>query len=347
MRYGDVVQFDPIESVIQLRLADQPDEAERLMRTYALSDEMAERLGSIVFSQLQFDEPADQKGLLVVGNYGTGKSHLMSVISLLAQDAKYLGDVRHPKVAESAAEDRRSLQGPSDRDFEPDVSARHRRSRTRSVIWLPSVWISNSRRQILSSITKNRLEKMMEAFAERFPDHGLLLVVDEFLEFLRSRKGGDLIYDLSFLREIGEICKNTRFRFIAGVQEAIFDSAKFEFVADSLRRVKDRFTQLLLAQQDLKFVIAERLLKKSADQQQKIRDYLAKFSKFYTNMNERMDDYVRLFPVHPDYIEVFDRVSVFREARCIANLVPGHDQPGCQGSPDGSSWPDYVRCVLG
>ena len=131
---------------------------------------------------------------------------------------------------------------------------------------------------------------MMDAFAQKYPDQGLLLVVDEFLEYLRSRKGSDLIYDLSFLREIGEICKNTRFRFIAGVQEAIFDSASFEFVADSLRRIRDRFVQVLLAQQDLKFVIAERLLKKTADQQQKIREYLTPFARFYSHMNERMDE---------------------------------------------------------
>ncbi|MDK9714457.1 MAG: DUF6079 family protein [Sulfuritalea sp.] len=313
MRYGDVVQFDPIESVIQLRLADQADEAARLMRTYELSDEMADKLKAVIFSQLQFDEPADQKGMLVVGNYGTGKSHLMSVISLLAEDAQYLKVVRHPKVVESA----KVIAG----------RFKVRRIEISSQMSLRDI-VTHELEEYLSSIgvefkfpaantvvnNKESLEKMMEAFAERYPNHGLLLVVDEFLEFLRSRKGGDLIYDLSFLREIGEICKNTRFRFIAGVQEAIFDSAKFEFVADSLRRVKDRFTQLLLAQQDLKFVISERLLKKSVDQQQKIRDYLGKFSKFYTNMNERMDDYVRLFPVHPDYIEVFDRVR-FSEKR--------------------------------
>ncbi len=313
MRYGDVVQYDPIESVIQLRLADQADEAHRLVRTYELSDEMAEKLKAVVFSQLQFDEPADQKGMLMVGNYGTGKSHLMSVVSLLAEDARYLDVVRSAKVAESA----RGIAG----------RFKVRRTEISSQMSLRDI-VVHELEEYLSSIgvefkfpaantvvnNKESLEAMMEAFAERFPDHGLLLVVDEFLEFLRSRKGGDLIYDLSFLREIGEICKNTRFRFIAGVQEAIFDSAKFEFVADSLRRVKDRFTQLLLAQQDLKFVISERLLKKSADQQQKIRDYLAKFSRFYTNMNERMDEYVRLFPVHPDYIEVFDRVR-FSEKR--------------------------------
>jgi hypothetical protein len=34
---------------------------------------------------------------------------------------------------------------------------------------------------------------------------------------------------------------------MAGVQEAIFDSARFSFVADSIRRVKDRFEQILIA----------------------------------------------------------------------------------------------------
>jgi len=30
-----------------------------------------------------------------------------------------------------------------------------------------------------------------------------------------------------FLREVGEVCKDLRFRFMAGVQEAIFDSPRF------------------------------------------------------------------------------------------------------------------------
>jgi Family of unknown function (DUF6079)/tRNA_anti-like len=42
--------------------------------------------------------------------------------------------------------------------------------------------------------------------------------VDELLDYLRSRKQHDLILDLSFLKEIGEVCKLIRFRFIAGLQ---------------------------------------------------------------------------------------------------------------------------------
>ena len=83
---------------------------------------------------------------------------------------------------------------------------------------------------------KRAFEEMMAAFHTQYPDHGLLLVVDELLDYLRSRRDQPLILDLNFLREIGEVCKDLRFRFMAGVQEAIFDSSRFAFVAESLRR---------------------------------------------------------------------------------------------------------------
>ena len=75
-------------------------------------------------------------------------------------------------------------------------------------------------------------------FGEKYPDHGLLLVVDELLDYLRSRRQHDLVLDLGFLREIGEACKSLRFRIIAGLQESLFDNPKFQFVAESLRRVE-------------------------------------------------------------------------------------------------------------
>ena len=167
---------------------------------------------------------------------------------------------------------------------------------------------------------KTAFEEMMTAFTEVYPNQGILLVVDEFLEYLRSRNDLDLVLDLSFLREIGEVTKHLRFRFMAGVQESIFDSSRFQHVADSLRRVKDRFTQVLLARQDVSFVVAERLLKKSADQQEKIRAYLTPFAKFYSEMNEQMDEYVRLFPVHPDYIGTFEQLTFTEKRGALVTL---------------------------
>ena len=119
---------------------------------------------------------------------------------------------------------------------------------------------------------------------------------------------------------MGEVCKDLRFRFVAGVQEAIFDSHRFAHVADSLRRVKDRFDQLLIARTDVKFVVSQRLLKKSGEQQAQIRDYLSPFTKFYGNMNERLDEFVRLFPVHPEFIDTFERITVIEKREVLKAL---------------------------
>src|SRR5437773_7477235 len=99
MKYGDLIQFDPIETVIQLRDADKMSEARQLVSTYVISEEMAEKLTTIVFPQLQFEKPADNKGILIVGNYGTGKSHLMSVISAIAEHAELAACLTNQTVA--------------------------------------------------------------------------------------------------------------------------------------------------------------------------------------------------------------------------------------------------------
>ena len=59
--------------------------------------------------------------------------------------------------------------------------------------------------------------------------------------------------DLTFLRELGEACRLTRFRFVAGIQESLFDSPRFQFVADSVRRVKDRYEQVRIAGEDVAY----------------------------------------------------------------------------------------------
>ena len=323
LKYGDLIQFDPIESVVQLRDADKSSAAQHLVNTYVISDEMAERLIQLVIPQMQFKQPVDNKGLLVVGNYGTGKSHLMSVVSSLAVDASLLEGVNHSGV----------------RDAAKQIAGRFKVIRTEigaTTMSLRDILVAELEESLdklgvnygfpeAGTITshKRAFEDMMEKFRQAYPEHGLLLVVDELLDYLRTRKDQELILDLNFLREIGEVCKDLRFRFMAGVQEAIFDSPRFAFVADSIRRVKDRFEQISIARSDVKYVVAERLLKKTAEQQARIRDYLTPFARFYGNMNERMDEFVRLFPVHPDYIDTFERVTVVEKREVLKTLSLG------------------------
>lgn len=323
MKYKDLIQFDPIESVVQLRDADKSAEARHLVSTYVISEEMAERLTQLVIPQMQFECPVDNKGLLVVGNYGTGKSHLMSVISCLAADSTLVEGLNHQGVRDAASQ----------------IAGRFKVLRTEigaTTMSLRDIIVAELEEYLeklgveyvfpeSGTITghKRAFEDMMAKFGEIFPEQGLLVVVDELLDYLRTRKDQELILDLNFLREVGEICKDLRFRFIAGVQEAIFDSPRFSFVADSIRRVKDRFEQILIARNDVKFVVAERLLKKTVEQQSQIRDYLMPFAKYYGNLNERIDEFVRLFPVHPDYIDTFERVTVVEKREVLRTLSLG------------------------
>lgn len=323
MKYGDLIQFDPIESVVQLRDADKSSAAHNLVNTYVISEEMAERLNQLVFPQMQFDKPVDNKGLLVVGNYGTGKSHLMSVVSSLAADASLLEALNHPGVRDAAVQIAgrfkviRTEIGASEMSLRKILT---QMIEERLIDWGVDFEFPPAD-QVINN--KRAFEDMMAKFGEVFPEHGLLLVVDELLDYLRTRKDQELILDLNFLREVGEVCKDLRFRFMAGVQEAIFDSDRFAFVADSLRRVKDRFEQISIARNDVKFVVAERLLKKSVEQQAKIRDHLTPFAKYYGSLNERMDEFVRLFPVHPDYIDTFERVTVVEKREVLKTLSIG------------------------
>jgi hypothetical protein len=320
MKYKDLIQFEPIESVVKLIDADEALNAQRLVETYVISDEMAEKLITLVFPNLQFDMPTDNKGLLVVGNYGTGKSHLMSVISALAENQNLINYIKNDKVAQNADHITGRFQvvrteiGATTMSLRDIIVGELEAYFVRSGIsysFPPSDKITNH---------KQVFEDMMEAFHRKFPDQGLLLVVDELLDYLRSRKDQEIILDLNFLREIGEVSKYLRFRFIAGVQEAIFDSPRFAYVADSIHRVKDRFEQVLIVRKDVKFVVAERLLKKTAEQRLKIKEYLNHFIQFYGHMNERIDEFIGLFPIHPDYIDTFERITIIEKREVLKTL---------------------------
>ena len=318
MKYGDLIQFDPIETVVQLRDADKSATARQLVATYVISDEMAERLIKIAVPNLQFDEPADNKGLLIVGNYGTGKSHLMSLISAIAENSDLVGSLSSKGVSKASSR----------------IAGKFKVIRTEigsTTMSLRDIIVAEIEEHLNilgvnfkfpDKVPSNKpsFENMMALFHQKYPDHGLLLVVDELLDFLRTRNDQELILDLNFLREIGEVCKDLKFRFMAGVQEAIFDSARFSFVADSIRRVKDRFEQVLIARKDVKYVVSERLLKKTGEQQTQIREYLTPFTKFYGHMNEQMEEFVRLFPVHPDYIDTFERITAVEKREVLKTL---------------------------
>ena len=320
MKYSELIQFQPIESVIELRQGNKSAKAREHVATYVISDPMADRLCDVVIPQLQYATPQDNRGLLIVGNYGTGKSHLMSVLAAVAENAEVQPLLTNARVRAKAAAIAGQFKvvrleiGSTEMSLREIITGHLEESL--------AAWDVTYQFPAADKIRENKtaLEAMMAEFHKKFPHLGLLLVVDELLDYLRTRKDHALILDLGILREIGEVCKDLRFRFMAGVQEAIFDSGRFSHVADSLGRVKDRFQQVKIATTDVKYVVSNRLLEKTPEQLARIREYLGRYAKFYGNMNERMDDFAALFPIHPDYVETFERIPIV-EKRGVLQII--------------------------
>ena len=338
MKYSALINFESLETIIQLILTTGEKEAKTIINTYVISEEMASRMTNLIFPMLQFKEPKDNKGILIVGNYGTGKTHLMSFLSSIAENSDYLKFIKNEDVRKSA--ETFAGQFKVHRTEIGGVSTPLRNIIVHELEdYLASIGVSFSFPP-MDTITNNKaaLEDMMNAFHQKYPDQGLLFVVDELLDYLKTRKDNSIILDLNFMRELGEASKNLRFRFMAGMQEVLFESSRFSYVSDELARIQDRFKQIFIARNDVKFVVKERLLKKNTQQKAMIREHLAPFSKFYSNMNERLDEFVEMFPVHPDYVETFEKLPIVEKRGALETLsikmssmldqeVPA-DQPG-------------------
>lgn len=188
MKYRDLMQFEPVDSVIQLREADDRSRAERLVQTYVISDRMADLLLNNVKPILDLEQQYQSNALFVVGNYGTGKSHLMSVISAVTEHADLAAQLTHAGAA----------AGPQPIAGKFKVIRQefgYTSMALRDVVFyylekglaqMGVVFHFPSAKETPNS--KDPLASMMAAFQEKYPDQGLLVIVDELLDYLRGRK---------------------------------------------------------------------------------------------------------------------------------------------------------------
>ncbi len=365
MLYRNLVQFEPISSVIQLRQADDKASAAQLVRSYVVPPRMAEQLRSRIVPQLDLDRGDDNKGVLVVGNYGTGKSHLMSLISAVVEHADLLDLISDPTLHNAmrpVAGRFHVLRIEIGAGKLPlrDILVQHL---TRFLAKIGTPYTFPPMAQTANN--KDDLIRALEGFTQHYPQQGILIVVDELLDYLRSRDERELILDLGVLRELGEVSLSAPLRFMGGLQETLFDNPRLSFVGEQLRRVRDRFEQLRIDRTDISVVVAQRLLRKTPQQAAQIAEHLRQFTVLYPPLAEQRDEFVALYPIHPAYIETFEQVVIAEKREVLKVLsnvietmldteVPAHE-PGTisydhywsvlTDNPSLRSLPDVIELV--
>ena len=317
MKYRDLIHFEPINEVIKFARLNEDDYRRSLVRNFVFSNAYANAIIPDICRNLDYTSSQETYGLQIVGNYGTGKSHLMSLFSLIAEDADYLPLVNDDKARQVLA----NIAGKykiirfelgNDDELWKIICFQIDRS-------LEEFGVDYKLSSDISQDTYyNKLQRMMAHFESKFPDKGLMLVIDEMLAYLKGRSDGAKINrDLAVLQALGQMSDHSRFRMVFGVQEQIYTAPELQFAADMLKKVNDRFRQIEITQQDVQFVVQKRLLRKTDDQRQTIQKDLSRFDEFFPEIHSNIDTYVELFPVHPSFFNNFERISIGKSHRQV------------------------------
>lgn len=320
MKYKELIQFEPIEEVIKFNQLQDVDYCHSLSRNFVFSKAYEKNIIPEICRDLDYSSSSETFGLQIVGDFGTGKSHLMSLFSLIAEDESLLPLVKN--------ENARKVLGV--------IAGKYKIIRfemgSTDELWnivcdqiddAFSSWdIDYSIATDNKGMYKDRLNKMMAVFEEKFPGKGLMIVIDEMLEYLKGRASDDrLNRDLSVLRSLGEFSDRTKFRIVFGVQEQIYTVPQFQYAAKMLQHANDRYRQITITKQDVQFVVQERLLHKTDEQKKAIRQHLSKFTEFFTDMHANLEDYVNLFPVNPSFFDNFQQIKVGKSQREVMKTL--------------------------
>jgi hypothetical protein len=320
MKYKELLNFEPITEVVKFSRTNETDYQKTLVKTFVFSDTFKNHLLPLMIRNLDFNYNGESFGLQVVVNYGTGKSHLMSLVSLLAENADLLDLINDYKPKK----DLKAIAG----KFKV---LRFELGNTESLWEVVTFQMENYLNGLGIKFSFDghgpkpyfdKLQLMMAEFEEKFPDKGFLIVIDEMLAYLKGRSTVDkLNQDLAVLQALGQACDKSKFKFIFGVQEMIYHSSEFQFAADMLQKVNDRYKDIMITKEDVAFIVKNRLLRKDEHQKQKIKDHLDPFLNLFTDMHGRTQDYVELFPVHPSYFENFEKIRIGKSQREILKTL--------------------------
>ncbi|HET7506044.1 MAG TPA: DUF6079 family protein [Kofleriaceae bacterium] len=230
-------------------------------------------------------------GGFLIGPYGSGKSHFLAYLT-------------------------QELQGGSSFPRAPDV-------RALSMLNYPATTRLEdavSRALQIEPGTDDRRIHWARCLS-RHP-RGLLLVIDELSEFLRSKPDRrQFSEDIRFLQFLGELAQDHRLFVIAAVQEAIEQIGDFDRAY--YRKIKDRFPLVLrLTALHVRDLIAHGVLVKHAGYAEGVQDIARGVRDALPGAPIDFGALCSIYPIHPATLELLEEVrDRFSQARGVVDFV--------------------------
>ena len=289
-----------------------------ILDSFVVTAEVSKSL-EMIFASLSRPEG---RGAFLKGHFGSGKSHFLGVLSLL---------LRYPESWETLTGQEPSLEG-----FRKNLQARkflvveisliqHRGTEFLEDIFLREVFRELSTH--LGHPFEGR-ESRQETFEEirramrGLGFSGMVLLVDELSEFLRSKTDAHAYNeDIRLLQYLGEEASSFPLWIVASLQEWIEETG--EINQDTFNKIKDRYpVRITLGRSHIEELISHRLIRHREGADDEIRKVFRSLRRYFPSFPVEESRFVRLYPVHPATIALLDRLRpLFSEHRGIVDFI--------------------------
>ena len=228
---GRLFNFEQIKDVVDIDAdLDESNKRKELLSSYVISDSLEKQIVEF-FDNL---EKPNHKPNTIIGNYGSGKSHLIGFLISLVEDPALAEVLKNETIKQIAKKQSRKFFSVQ---FELQAGQ----------VELKQWFFGKIRQQLKAKYDidipvfdpqndfddKENIATIIEIIKKHDPSIGLLVVIDEISDFLATKQKEAMKADLQFLRVIGQVCQDQDLMFVGSMQEDVFTSPKFKNVASA------------------------------------------------------------------------------------------------------------------
>lgn len=374
-KIGELIEVPQVRTVIQMSDIDNPELRDFLTESFLITEEV-QRVFNAFFNRICQGEG---KGFFIIGNYGSGKSHLLSVLSLLLSydrawepllnqekglaqyhrqlsqqkfivlnlslvghsNKEYLEDIVIDGITDFLSGQDIDVTFNQEQDFIESVAASVRENHSQKLqrflqeqemtaaelfqpgqLFLVEQLLKRLNLPYRFNYDRRQIFDYLEEIRDRQGYAGIVILIDELSEFLRSKPDGRRFNeDIRFLQFLSESSDSMPLWITATLQEEIEKTGGT--VPQAFNKIKDRYlTRFHLTGAHIRELVHQRLIHLKEGAAPVIEDVYSYYRSFFNDWPVTAEDFKNLYPVHPMAIDLLDNLKpLFSQHRGIIDFI--------------------------
>ncbi len=312
---GNYFTYKQIKDVIDIDTDLKKDESKKeIVSSYIVSESLENQINEFFYN---LEKPTHQ-AVKIIGNYGSGKSHMIAFLISLIYNPKLSIYVKNEKVKNAINNIKREYKVIQFELMPGDVELAHwfyrevkKQLHDKYNIDIPNFELKDDINH------KDNFTEIINNVKKEDPQSGLVVVIDELSDFLDQKQRFSINRDFQFLRVVAQFCQANDMVLVTSMQEDIYSSNKFKDIAESAGRIDARFQNIIIHKEDVNKVISERIIQKTEEQKHKLELKFSEFTKKIEDVSIKIDQYIDLFPLTPFLLDLFNELPYFEKRGVI------------------------------